>query len=273
MNFLQDSLEGFLAREHRVVIVEIAATKGSAPRDEGTFMLVAPTEIHGTIGGGHLEHAAIENARKMLADAGGEARLDVSLGPHTGECCGGRVEIAFTTADEEARKALDARVAEDERRKPQVWVFGAGHVGRALAEALTLLPFKVFVVEERETELDQLTSEVHHRQNAMPEALVADIPAGSAVVIVTHDHVLDFRIAREALARNDLAYIGMVGSKSKRGAFLHYLDDEGVDRTAADRLVLPIGGTAVDDKRPEVIAAMTASEVLLAFAARRNARA
>lgn len=266
MNFFQDSLEGFLAREHRVVIVEVTAVKGSAPRDEGTFMLVAPTEFHGTVGGGQLEYVAIENARKLLADAGGEAKLDVPLGPDSGQCCGGRVELSFTFANEDARKALEARLAEEERRKPQVWVFGAGHVGRALAEALTLLPLNVFVVEARETELDQLTSEVHHRLNAMPESLIADIPPGSAVVIVTHDHALDFLIAHEALARSDLAYIGMVGSKSKRGAFLHHLEEQGVDRKQADRLVLPIGGTAVDDKRPEVIAAMTASEVLLAFA-------
>lgn len=270
MNFLQDSLEGFLAREHRVVIVEVSATKGSAPRDKGTFMLVAPTEIHGTIGGGQLEYVAIENARKLLAGAGGEASLDIPLGPDIGQCCGGRVELTFTVADEAARKALDARLKEEERRKPQVWVFGAGHVGRALAEALTLLPLKVFVVEARESELDQLTSEVHHRLDAMPESLVADIPPGSAVVIVTHDHALDFLIGREALARTDLAYIGMVGSKSKRGSFLHYLEEEGIERAVADRLVLPIGGTAVDDKRPEVIAAMTAAEVLLAFAAWRG---
>ncbi|WP_421581407.1 xanthine dehydrogenase accessory protein XdhC [Shinella sp. M31] len=266
MNFLQDSLAGFLAREYRVVIVDITATKGSAPRDEGTFMLVAPTEIHGTIGGGQLEYAAIENARKLLADSGGEATLDIPLGPEDGDCCGGRVALRFTFADEEARRALDRRLAEDERLKPQVWIFGAGHVGRALADALTMLPIKVFVVEARETALDQLTSEVHHRFAALPEALVADIPAGSAVVIVTHDHALDFRIGSQALQRTDLAYIGMVGSQSKRGTFLHHLDEQGVPRSAADRLVLPIGGSAVDDKRPEVIAAMTASEVLLAFA-------
>ena len=270
MNFLQDSLEGFLAREHRVVIVEVASAKGSTPRDEGTFMLVAPTEIHGTVGGGQLEYDAIENARKLLADAGGEARLDIALGPEIGQCCGGRVELTFTLADEEARRALDARLAEDERQKPQVWIFGAGHVGRALADALTMLPLNVFVVEARQSELDQLTSEVHHRLAALPEALVADIPPGSAVVIVTHDHALDFLIGQEALGRPDLAYVGMVGSKSKRGAFLHHLERQGIERSAADRLVLPIGGMAVGDKRPEVIAAMTASEVLLAFAAGRQ---
>jgi xanthine dehydrogenase accessory factor len=270
MNFLQDSLEGFLAREHRVVIVEITAVEGSAPRDEGTFMLVAPTEIHGTVGGGRLEYAAIENARKLLADAGGEATLALPLGPENGECCGGRIDLAFTFADDDARRALDRRLAQEEREKPQVWIFGAGHIGRALADTMTLLPLNVFVVEARQSELDQLSSEVHHRLAVLPETLIADIPPGSAVVIVTHDHALDFLIGQAALERSDLAYTGMVGSKSKRSSFLHHLEAQGVDRSEADRLVLPIGGMAVGDKRPEVIAAMTASEVLLAFAAWRN---
>ena len=267
MNFQQESREGFLAREHRVVIVEIATVTGSAPRDAGTLMLVAPTEIHGTIGGGPLEHAAIENARRMLADSGGQARLTIPLGPEIGECCGGSVELAFTIADEDARRALESRLAQEERQRPQVWVFGAGHVGRALAEALSLLPLNVFVVEARESELEQLTAQVHHRQDGAPEALIADSPAGSAVVVVTHDHALDFRIGRQALARTDLAYVGMVGSRAKRDGFLRYLAEEGDDRAAADRLSMPIGGTAVGDKRPEVIAAMTTAEVLLALAA------
>src|SRR6218665_1315386 len=109
MNFMQDSLDGFLAREHRVVIVEVTAVKGSAPRDEGTFMLVAPSEFHGTVGGGQLEYIAIENARKMLGGAGGEANLDIPLGPDIGQCCGGRVELTFTYADEAARETLTKR--------------------------------------------------------------------------------------------------------------------------------------------------------------------
>jgi xanthine/CO dehydrogenase XdhC/CoxF family maturation factor len=133
-------------------------------------------------------------------------------------------------------------------------IFGAGHIGRALADTMTLLPLNVFVVEARQSELDQLSSEVHHRLAVLPETLIADIPPGSAVVIVTHDHALDFLIGQAALERSDLAYTGMVGSKSKRSSFLHHLEAQGVDRSEADRLVLPIGGMAVGDKRPEVIA-------------------
>jgi xanthine dehydrogenase accessory factor len=102
----------------------------------------------------------------------------------------------------------------------------------------------------------------------MPEALVAEIPAGSALVILTHDHALDFLIAREALARTDLAYTGMIGSATKRATFASWLSREGGgERTWLDRLTLPIGGSAVRDKRPEVIAAMTTAEILAALAA------
>ena len=269
MNFLQDSLEGFLAREHRFVIVEVASAKGSTPRDEDAFMLVSPGDVHGTIGGGHLEFLAIENARKLLADAGGDTHLDIPLGPDIAQCCGGRVELAFAFGDDAAREALLAKLSAREAAEPQVWIFGAGHVGRALADALIPLPLNVFVVETREIELSHLTSEVHGRLAAMPEQKVAGIPAGSAVVITTHEHALDFLVAKEALVRDDLAYVGMIGSKTKRARFARFLDEEGGERTLAEKLILPIGGTAVADKRPEVIAAMTAAEILAAFAAYR----
>ena len=270
MNFLQDSLEGFLAREHRLVIVEVTSVKGSTPRDEDAFMLVSPDAVHGTIGGGHLEFLAIDNARKLLSNAGGEARLDVPLGPDIAQCCGGRVELSFTHADDPARARLLDNLAARAAAEPQVWVFGAGHVGRALADALIQLPLNVYVVETRQIELNQLTSEVHGRLTPMPEAMVADIPPGSAVVIATHDHALDFLIGKEAAVRTDLAYCGMIGSKTKRASFASFLENEGRDRALADRLTLPIGGKAVHDKRPEVIAAMTAAEILAALSAYRT---
>ncbi|MDX3926968.1 MAG: xanthine dehydrogenase accessory protein XdhC [Shinella sp.] len=270
MNFLHDNPEAFIAREHRLVIVEIVSVRGSTPRDEDAFMLVSPSEIHGTIGGGQLEFLAIENARKLLADAGGERRLDVPLGPEISQCCGGRVELGFTVCDEAARAALLEKLAARERRRPQVWLFGAGHVGRALADALVLLPLRVVVVETRQGELDQMTSEVHGRLAALPEVLVDEMPAGSAAVIATHDHALDFLIARQALLREDLAYVGMIGSKTKRASFARWLEAEGGSRRDAEGLVLPIGGDTVRDKRPEIIAAMTAAQILAALSAYRQ---
>jgi xanthine dehydrogenase accessory factor len=89
------------------------------------------------------------------------------------------------------------------------------------------------------------------------------------VLILTHDHALDFLIARAALARTDLAYVGMIGSATKRATFAHWLKREGEDDRLMTRLTLPIGGNAVRDKRPEVIAALVAAELLTLYATRQ----
>ncbi len=265
MNFAIDRIEAFLEREYRIVIVEIREAIGSTPRETGAFMLVSPTDAHGTIGGGQMEHVAIDNARALLAGVSDIFEMDIPLGPEIGQCCGGRVILTFRIGDDEARAALNAKLEARLDAQPEVWLFGAGHVGRALADALLLLPLKTYAVETRKTELDQMSAGALHRLVAMPEVIVKDIAPGSAIVILTHDHALDFLIAKEALARDDLAYIGMIGSKTKRATFASWARKEGLDDDAIRRLVLPIGGKDVDDKRPAVIAAMTSAEILMAL--------
>jgi xanthine dehydrogenase accessory factor len=260
-------LPSFLAGHPATILVEITDAQGSTPREAGAFMLVAPAATWGTIGGGQFEFMAIGNAREMLA-GNGVAVMDIPLGPEIGQCCGGRTQLAFRRVTPEVAATLEARLAQEARGLPEVYLFGAGHVGRALAAALDPLPLSVTVVETRESELANLPAAARTCLVPMPEALVAEIPAGSALVILTHDHALDFLIAREALARTDLAYTGMIGSATKRATFASWLSREGGgERTWLDRLTLPIGGSAVRDKRPEVIAAMTTAEILAALAA------
>ncbi|WP_436039595.1 xanthine dehydrogenase accessory protein XdhC [Rhizobium sp. LjRoot98] len=263
-----DSLEAFLAREHKLVIVEIKQTFGSTPREAGTVMLVSPADTHGTIGGGQMEHMAIDHARALLAGVNDQLEMDIPLGPDIGQCCGGRVVLTFRIGDDATRAALDRKLRQRLQALPEVWLFGAGHVGRALADALLLLPLKTYAVETRKNELDLMSAGASHRLVAMPEAIVKEIAPGSAVVILTHDHALDFLIAREALARDDLAYVGMIGSRTKRATFSNWAKKDGLGDEAIGRLVLPIGGKAVSDKRPSVIAAMTAAEILVALHAR-----
>ncbi|WEZ82872.1 xanthine dehydrogenase accessory protein XdhC [Rhizobium sp. 32-5/1] len=269
MNFAIDSLEAFLEREYRLVIVEIVEAMGSTPREAGAFMLVSPTDTHGTIGGGQMEHLAIDNARALLAGVTDRFEMDIPLGPDIGQCCGGRVVIGFRIGDDGERDRLQEQLRTRVAAMPEVWLFGAGHVGRALGDALLLLPVKTYAVETRKSELDQMSAGASHRLVAMPESIIKDISPGSAVVILTHDHALDFLIARQALQRDDLAYVGMIGSKTKRATFASWARREGFGDALIDRLVLPIGGKAVEDKRPAVIAAMTAAEILMAIAAYR----
>ncbi|MBW8284727.1 MAG: xanthine dehydrogenase accessory protein XdhC, partial [Rhizobium sp.] len=190
------------------------------------------------------------------------ASLDVPLGPEIGQCCGGRTRLAFTRLDEATRQALISRQATLENGYPDVFLFGAGHVGRALAAALSPLPLKVTLIETRDIPDDGLPQGVALRRVAVPEAEVATIRPGGAAVILTHDHALDFLIARDALARPDLGYVGMIGSATKRATFARFLAREDGEPHMIDRLVLPIGGTALRDKRPAVIATLVAAELL-----------
>ena len=95
----------------------------------------------------------------------------------------------------------------------------------------------------------------------MPEAEVESAPRRSAFVVMTHEHSLDFLIAGAALARADAAYVGMIGSATKRERLRRHLEAAGRGPARSMRLTLPIGGAALRDKRPEVIAALTAAEL------------
>ncbi|MCI9864726.1 xanthine dehydrogenase accessory protein XdhC [Rhizobium skierniewicense] len=255
----------FLDGENPSILIEIESIKGSAPREAGTFMLVSKDLIWQTIGGGQFEYMAIDHARAMLAGKTVLDSMDIPLGPEIGQCCGGRTLLRFTPVSEQIADAVKARLAQDDQSRPAVVIFGAGHVGKALAQALSLLPLSVTVIETRADELEGLPVTVSSKLTAMPEGFVKNIPAGGAAIIVTHDHALDFLIAKEALARNDLAYVGMIGSKTKRATFAHWLEREGAPRSTLERLVLPIGGEAVKDKRPAVIAALVVAQVLHAL--------
>lgn len=248
------------------LIVTVSEVYGSAPREAGTVMAVSQDRICGTIGGGQLEYIAIDHARMLLAGRKSQTRLDIPLGPEIGQCCGGRTVLSFTKADPAAIAAILDAMARRAASDPPVYIFGGGHVGFALAAALAPLPLAVTLVETREEMIAEAPPGIRARLTALPEAEVRQIPAGGAAVILTHDHALDFLIATEALKRDDLAYCGMIGSKTKKATFLHYAAQQGLSRTECGRLILPIGGSEVRDKRPTVIAALVAAELLRAFA-------
>jgi len=172
-------------------------------------------------------------------------------------CIGDRTRLDAT-----ARAALIARQGAVERAYPDVFVFGAGHVVSALAQALAPLPLTVTMIETRDLGDDTRPAGITLRRVAVPEAEVATIRSGGAAVILTHDHALDFLIARQALARSDLRYVGMIGSATKRATFARFLTREDAPPDLIDRPILPIGGTGLRDKRPAVIAALVAAELL-----------
>lgn len=245
------------------VLVRVTETRGSTPRETGAFMAVSATQSFETIGGGTLEFEAIDRARAILtgAEAG---ELDWVLGPESGQCCGGRVKLSFERIGPGAAGTVEALVSTEIARHPQVWIFGGGHVGRALAGFLAALPVEAHLVESREAEIALVADGTATHLAALPESFVADIAPGSAVVVLTHDHAIDFLVVEAALKRDDLAFVGMIGSKTKRATFESRYRREGGDPARLERLVSPIG-RKLDDKRPEVIAVTIAAELMAAF--------
>lgn len=261
-------LAQFFSSEPDAIVCALTSVRGSSPREQGTFMLVGRKALFGTIGGGALEYMVIEHARRLIANGQAEEAMDVPLGPEIGQCCGGRVGVSLAHADGAKRKELAELVAAEEAALPHVFVFGAGHVGRALAQILALLPVQLEVIDTRREELDLLPASIKSRAVAMPEAVVRSAPQGSSYVILTHDHALDFLIAQEALARGDSPYVGMVGSQTKRAKFSSWFRGEGGDAGALERLILPIGQMGLGDKRPAVIAALAAAEIMVHIGSR-----
>ncbi|MBR9842331.1 MAG: xanthine dehydrogenase accessory protein XdhC [Rhodobacteraceae bacterium] len=255
----------FLAAHGAVIRVRITRVRGSSPREEGVVMYVAPEAVYGTIGGGQLEYMAIDEARALLARDGAVAEMDVPLGPEIGQCCGGRVEIALERMDEAMRREAAEAEARELEVRPHLYILGAGHVGRALADLTQHLPLRTVLADGRAAELALCKAKVETALTPLPEALVREAPAGSAFVILTHDHALDFLLAAEALGRGDAAYVGMIGSATKRASFVSWARAQG---GTVEGLTCPMGAGRSGDKRPEMIAALVLGEVVASLGAK-----
>jgi xanthine dehydrogenase accessory factor len=150
--------------------------------------------------------------------------------------------------------------------EPVVALFGAGHVGRAVAGALAPLPCQTWWVDERESEFPEILPDRTRRWvSADFEPILNQLPAGSFVLVMTHRHPLDYAICQAALARSDLAYVGLIGSITKKRRFQHQLGLDGLSESASKSLVCPIGFDQIAGKQPAVIAASVVAQLLSLF--------
>ncbi|MCJ9430586.1 xanthine dehydrogenase accessory protein XdhC [Kordiimonas marina] len=243
------------------VWVTVAETKGSAPREAGAAMWVGADHILGTIGGGALEYQAILEARTLLADGAQEGFSEsYALGPALDQCCGGRVELNFEKLDE---AAAEARLAS--RGRHRLYMFGAGHVGRAVARALAPLDYNVVWVDARADEFPAETAP-HIRAEVTddPVAIVQGAEPGSHFLIFTHSHPLDYDLTAAVLARGDAAYCGLIGSRTKRARFENrMLRERVITEDDLPNLTCPIGLPDIKGKEPSVIAASVVAQLLM----------
>jgi xanthine dehydrogenase accessory factor len=173
--------------------------------------------------------------------------------------------------EQDGRRWLVAQVAAP---RAHVVLFGAGHVGAALVRALAPLPCSVTWIDEREDMFPaDVPANVRIEASDAPEDLVADAPPGASYLVMTHSHALDQRLAEAILARADVGWFGLIGSKTKRRQFEHRLRARGLDPARIEAMACPIGLPGITGKEPAVIAASVSAQLLTLWEACAHAAA
>ncbi|GAC32641.1 xanthine dehydrogenase accessory protein XdhC [Paraglaciecola polaris] len=248
-----DALQQCQEQGKAYVLVTVLASAGSTPRGNGTKMIVTGDETFDTIGGGQLEFAATEKARVLLAGKEHTQHVEhYPLSSKLGQCCGGAVNILFEVMIEQCQT---------------VQIFGAGHVAHALVPLLAQLPLQIQWIDHREVLFPRGKPTFDFANLKMivsdePTEHIALAPDNSWMVIMTHNHQLDYELVEAALKRPDLPYIGMIGSSTKAKRFVTRIAARMPDVYEPTRLVSPIGVVDIPGKRPIEVAVSIAGQLI-----------
>jgi xanthine dehydrogenase accessory factor len=249
------------------VVATVLATSGSAPRPAGTKMVVATNAEHDTLGGGQLEHLVIAHARQLLAQETTTQQIEhFPLAASALQCCGGSVTVLLECF---AQPAL--RIA----------VFGAGHIGQRVVQLASELSAQVMWFDEAnrksEGEVIDALRDIRPQPFSTPATAIAQIPSGSQIIIVSHDHQLDYALLESVLQSGvqRFAGVGMIGSATKWQRFSSRLTAAGFAATDIEKIRCPLGQTGTQsptsdageqrratDKQPMAIAIAIVNELL-----------
>jgi xanthine dehydrogenase accessory factor len=231
--------------------VSVVSTRGSAPREAGAQMLVTADGIIGTIGGGALEWQAMAEARAMLKAGAGPVERTVSLGPGLGQCCGGAVTLRFELAEGLVRPA-----------GAPLWIWGAGHVGRALVRTLSPLPeVAISWIDTAPGRFPHDMPETVTRLVAAdPPRLMPHAPGDAHHLILTYSHDIDLALC-DAVLRRGFATCGLIGSATKWARFRSRLGALGHADAEISRIDCPIGDPGLG-KHPQAIAVGVTARLL-----------
>ncbi|CAN1489720.1 XdhC Xanthine and CO dehydrogenases maturation factor, XdhC/CoxF family [Burkholderiaceae bacterium] len=252
-------------RHGQAILVSVEQGQGSVPRENGAWMAVFADQVIGTIGGGHLEWSAIASAQAQLPTATEPWHDEVALGPSLGQCCGGRVRLRFEPISAQDRERLSARLLPTLH---PVTLFGGGHVGHAIVQALAPLPFAVHWVDSRDGVFpDHLPNQTNTEHSEPVHLAVRDIAPHSRVLIMSFSHAEDLDIVAACLQRqrerHDLPLVGLIGSQTKRATFSRRLRERGFGEDELQHITCPIGLPGITGKAPAVIGASVAAQLLM----------
>lgn len=250
---------------HPAVLVTLTDVHGHAPRDPGAKLVVSAIGRWGSVGGGNLEAGAVARAEAMLRE--GLTRpefLEFGLNEHVPtvhgrQCCGGRVQLLL----------------EPVPVRPTVAVFGLGHVGYEVARIVSRLHVQLHLVDtrsgvltaEQEADLRTGPARIWRHQPLVPEAVLELLPAGSHLVVLTHDHAEDMAICDAVLRRPGWGSVGLIGSTAKWARFRMRLQQAGHPAVAVDRIRCPMGLPGIEGKAPAVIAISVVAELVRTWVA------
>ncbi len=301
MSFDLTQLHAIVAAHGPVVRVVVARVDGSAPREVGAAMLVWPDGQAGTIGGGVLEFEAAMRARAMLESGQTSALNRLPLGPSLGQCCGGAVTLLSEVVDADnllrlenkpffarptteicdmplavsrhlaqARsqgRGVDPGLVDGWMLEPvnpapaPVWIYGAGHVGRALVDVITPLPqFVITWIDTNTNRFPQAPKGVTVLPVEKPQDVVRHAPRAAHHLILTYSHALDLDLCH-AVLRHDFASAGLIGSATKWARFRKRLAALGHGSERIDRITCPIGDKGLG-KHPQALAIGVAAQLI-----------
>ncbi|MBU2876379.1 MULTISPECIES: xanthine dehydrogenase accessory protein XdhC [Alteromonadaceae] len=236
------------------VVLTVMGSVGSTPRAQGTKMVVTEDRIFDTIGGGQLEHLSIKKARELLTLKSQSQHVEYfPLGAKLAQCCGGATHVLFEVFCQHVN---------------QLMLFGAGHVAQALVPIISQLPLNIVWVDSRQEMFDEVDkSELQLPTNV--SALIAEDCTDALdeypvnyVLVMTHDHQLDFELVHKALNIDSVEYLGLIGSATKAKRFRTRLANHGISAPMLEKLVCPVGITDIPGKRPIEVAVSIAGQLI-----------
>ena len=298
-----------IARDGAVVRASLAEIKGSAPREAGAMMLITPSQIWQSIGGGALEYDMMRRARTMIDTAMIEEAppawtrqiIKLVLGPDMGQCCGGQVRVLLEyfgpndvpvlaglaaasrlvhpLAGNAPLKAADGRpdgpsdgmladgsavIAPVALTGHPVFLYGAGHIGRALVPQLLALDCDLHWIDVADDRFPERVPDGARRVMAAdPTVIAAHAPSNAIHLVITHDHALDEAICHRILTGSGFARLGLIGSATKAARFRSRLGKAGLSVDQLELLVCPVGLAAISGKQPARVALSIAAAVAI----------
>ncbi|MBU2978926.1 xanthine dehydrogenase accessory protein XdhC [Alteromonas sp. C1M14] len=237
-------------RGYAYTLVTVLSAAGSTPRELGAKMVITGDSQFDTIGGGHLEFEAVHKAREFLVQGKEHQHVEsYPLASRLGQCCGGAVKLLFEV------KVLHCQT---------VAIFGAGHVAQALIPILAQLPLQIKWIDSRSEAFAgvNVPSHVTTLHDEQPEGELLELADNSMILVLTHDHQLDYRIVEAALKRATFPYVGMIGSDTKAKRFMTKLQHRGFTENQLNSFVSPVGELSIPGKLPMEVAVSISAQII-----------